>query len=107
MAEELSAVFESADANGDGLISRAESLALFPDLTELQFDELDTNSDGFLSRAELGQDEPGGCFGPSAAADFFLFGLVAWLFSVFEAILRMPRQILEYLYGGAIREDED
>jgi hypothetical protein len=82
-------------------------MALFPELTVLQFDELDTNDDGFLSRTELGQDEPGGCFGPDAASDFFLFGLVAWLLSVCEAILRMPRQILEYLYGGAIREDEE
>jgi len=75
-------------------------------LTALQFDELDTNSDGFLSRSELGDDEPGGCFGPDAAQDFFLYGLIAWVFACFEAILRMPRQILEYLYGGAGQDDD-
>jgi hypothetical protein len=102
----LSAVFDDADTNGDGLISRAESALLFPELTELQFADLDTSSDGFLSQAELDADVPGGCFGPNAAQDFFLFGMIAWVFSVFEAILRLPGRLIELLLGGGAPEDE-
>ena len=59
-----------------------------------------------LAAKKRGQN-PSGIAPARAPGLQFLFGLVAWLFSVFEAILRIPRQILEYLYGGAIREDEE
>lgn len=90
LAVELLAVFHQADTNGDGKISRAESAARFPASTELQFDDLDSDGDGFLIRAELGDDSPGGCFGPGSGADALLLGVLAYVVLFRESRLRFP-----------------
>jgi hypothetical protein len=106
LAEELLNVFDEADTNGDGLISRAESRILFPSLTEAQFDALDTNGDGFLSRAELEAGSPGGCFAPGSGGDFFLFGIVIYFFSLCERVVRFPLRWWDYFWA-AMRGDDD
>ena len=47
----MEAAFSRADQNGDGRLSRAESVHL--PAIEARFDELDTNHDGFLSVEEF------------------------------------------------------
>jgi len=44
--------FKKADANGDGVLSRAEVEKAMPQLAG-RFDQIDTNKDGQLSRREL------------------------------------------------------
>jgi len=89
------------------LISRAESSALFPELTEADFDDLDSNGDGFLSRAEL-NGTTGGCACPSPdeAKDFGPIGLVMTLLGLFESVTRIPGQVLQYIYGLMHREPD-
>ncbi|HNQ76430.1 MAG TPA: EF-hand domain-containing protein [Pseudothauera hydrothermalis] len=48
-------LFASADANGDGLVSKAEFIAA----RDARFDVLDTNRDGFLVRDEMAAAAPG------------------------------------------------
>lgn len=48
-------LFASADANGDGLVSRAEFIAA----RNARFDVLDANRDGFLVRDETAAAAPG------------------------------------------------
>jgi hypothetical protein len=48
-------LFASADANGDGLVSKAEFIAA----RDARFDVLDTNHDGFLVRDEMAAAAPG------------------------------------------------
>lgn len=92
LAELLLDRFQEADTSGDGLISRSESAALFPDLTGAEFDNLGASGDGFLSRAELG-GTPGGCFGPKTAKDLLPDGLAVAIFGFFESILKVSKQI--------------
>jgi Ca2+-binding EF-hand superfamily protein len=49
---ERSSHFKKADADGNGMLSRAEVEKSMPRLAE-KFDEIDTNKDGQLSRGEL------------------------------------------------------
>lgn len=87
-------MFDQADTNGDGLISRAESSLLFPELTDAQFDDLDTNGDGFLSRAELGFGQsPGGC-NPGDSS----LGILAWLIAVLTALQNVVRRVYERMF---------
>ena len=48
-------LFASADANGDGLVSKAEFIAA----RNARFDVLDANRDGFLVRDEMAAAAPG------------------------------------------------
>jgi len=50
--QKLQQKLETADANGDGLISRSEADAALPRLAK-RFDALDRNHDGQLSADEL------------------------------------------------------
>ncbi|MDK3016451.1 EF-hand domain-containing protein [Pseudodonghicola flavimaris] len=42
-----------ADTDGDGLVDVAELQAVFPDLTETQFEKMDLNADGGLDADEI------------------------------------------------------
>jgi len=44
--------FAAADANGDGLLTRAEAAGKMPIVADL-FDEMDANKDGFVSQDEI------------------------------------------------------
>jgi EF hand len=48
----IEARLKAADADGDGLLSRAEAQRTFPKQAQ-RFDEIDTNRDGYLSHDEL------------------------------------------------------
>jgi len=52
-AEFLLEQFDSADGDGDGMLSMTEVLAVLPDWEQEQFDRLDTDGNGLLSREEL------------------------------------------------------
>jgi hypothetical protein len=56
--------FASADTNLDGMLSYSEAAAVYPSLTQAQFDALDTDGDGALTEAELAPDMPAGCSCP-------------------------------------------
>jgi hypothetical protein len=55
VALDPASLFASADANGDGLVSKVEFLAA----RDARFDVLDTNRDGFLVRDEMAAAAPG------------------------------------------------
>lgn len=104
LAELLLDTFVSADLNGDGLISRAESLGMFPELTEAQFDTLDTDSDGYLSEPELrAASLVGGCMSPESGGDFFADGLVLYLLAWADTIQRR----LARMMGWTLAEDTE
>ncbi|MEM9434105.1 MAG: hypothetical protein AAGA12_09295 [Pseudomonadota bacterium] len=48
------------DADGDGVVSFAEMLVMFPTMTEDGFTAVDLNGDGFVDEAELAAAEEGG-----------------------------------------------
>jgi Ca2+-binding EF-hand superfamily protein len=50
--EGMAARLKAADANGDGLISKAEAQAALPMIAR-HFDEIDANKDGFVTGDEL------------------------------------------------------
>lgn len=104
LASELLAVFDDADTNGDGLISREESTALFEGLTVQQFDSIDTNNDGFLSEPELrGANPVGGCLSPDSGSDFFAYGLILYLLAWADTFQRR----LARLMGWTAAEDTE
>ena len=41
------------DANGDGVLSMGELLAIYPEMTEEQFVEADADSNGLIDETEL------------------------------------------------------
>lgn len=47
------AAMPSVDADGDGVASFTEMLAVYPTLTEEGFGAMDTNSDGVIDEAEM------------------------------------------------------
>ena len=46
--------FAKADGNKDGKVDMTEATAIYPALTQAQFDAADTNKDGGLDEAEFG-----------------------------------------------------
>ena len=52
-AQALSQTFETADLNGDGHLSLAETLAAEPEIEASQFDTLDSDGNRLISVAEL------------------------------------------------------
>jgi hypothetical protein len=46
--------FAMVDGNKDNQVSWTEAVAVYPQLTQAQFDKLDTNKDAQLSEAEFG-----------------------------------------------------
>lgn len=108
MAELLLSRFQEADTNSDGLISRSESSALFPELTEAEFDDLDLNGDGFLTEAELRAVAPGcTCPSPGNAKDFAPLGLAIYLLAFFDKLLGLPGRIAAFFRGESDPEDEN
>ena len=61
--------FQAADANKDGGVTFVEAQALFPQLTQDQFNKADTNGDGKLDEGEYGgiQGLQGTDNGPSSS----------------------------------------
>ena len=90
------------------MISRSESSALFPELTEADFDELDANGDGFLSRAEL-NGSTGGCACPSpdTAKDFAPVGLAMYLLALVDRLMGIPGRIVAFFRGEMDPKDGD
>lgn len=41
------------DTDGDGMVSLAEAQAVYPDVTEDDFNQADMDADGFLNETEL------------------------------------------------------
>lgn len=70
------------------------------------FRALDSNNDGFLIRAELRAGQAGGCFGPDAAQDGVLFGIAVYILLLFDALVEVPRQLLQHLLGGPEGEED-
>ena len=95
-------IFDTADENGDGLLSLAEAQAGLSDLTAAQFDAMDENKDGQLSEAELsaqtGGAEVGGCVFSltngqdlrSKVVDIFLLILSMLTLSMMHGVGRRP-----------------
>ena len=54
--------FDTADTNGDDMLSYEEALAIVNTLTMEQFNEIDADDDHFLSLEDLGADDRCGCF---------------------------------------------
>ena len=44
---------DGMDVDGDGVLSAAEMVALYPTITEDQFQTIDVDQDGFISEEEL------------------------------------------------------
>jgi hypothetical protein len=82
--------FESADTNGDGLLSFEEAVAVMSSLPRGQFDTLDTDDDGKLSIEELGgeaDDHCGCCKRTGDSKDLFRRYLGDWLLVGLSAMI--------------------
>ncbi|PSL20688.1 hypothetical protein [Shimia abyssi] len=55
----------NADANGDGLLTIEEVVAVYPDLTNDVFSAMDTNGDGVLDADEVGAAQDAGLMPPA------------------------------------------
>lgn len=51
---------EGLDANGDGMVTIEETVAMYPDVTVEAFSEADTNDDGVLDAEELAAAQEAG-----------------------------------------------
>lgn len=51
---------EGLDADGDGMVTINEAIAMFPDVTVEQFSEADSNDDGALDADELAAAQDAG-----------------------------------------------